>query len=104
MSDKPNVARNEAVLDVKVFSPLRVFYEGKAKSLSAVNASGPLDVLPLHIAFFSLLVAGDVHINTGEQWITVPITHGVMHVRNNKLTLFVFGTVGDDQAAATESV
>ena len=85
-------------LEVKVFSPYRVYYEGPAKSISAINADGAFDVLPGHISFFSILAPGPVTVNTGTDKVEIPISHGIMHVRHNKSTLFVFGVISKNSS------
>ena len=96
--DKP-VAENQ-LLDVKVFSPYTVFYKGPAKSVSALNSTGPFDVLAGHINFFSVLEEGNVTVDTGAEPQEIPISHGIIHVRQNKVTLFVFGLVTDEDEEA----
>jgi F0F1-type ATP synthase epsilon subunit len=73
---------------VKLFSPYQTFYEGEAVSLSAANGTGPFDVLPGHINFFSLLSGGTVIINTGFQRLEFPIAGGILRVSHDRLTLF----------------
>jgi F0F1-type ATP synthase epsilon subunit len=86
----------EQPLTVKIYSPAEVFYEGRAKSVSALNADGPFDVLDGHINFFSLLVAGTVVVDTGEESREIPISHGILHVRSDQVTLFVFGVASEE--------
>jgi F0F1-type ATP synthase epsilon subunit len=83
-------------LRVKVFSPYEIFYEGPARSLSATNAQGRFDVLPGHINFFSILSGGTVAVDTGDEPVAIPISHGVLHLRHDDATLFVFGLVQED--------
>jgi F-type H+-transporting ATPase subunit epsilon len=92
-----SIPLTEQVLNVKIFSPFRVFFEGQAKSVSAVNATGPLDVLPGHINFFSLLSVGNIVIDTGDERVAIPISHGLIHVRTNDVKLFVFGLAQADE-------
>ena len=75
---------------VKVYSPYNLFFDGMAKSISAVNDTGPFDILPRHHNFMTLVNAGEVIIKTenGEDN-KIRITNGVMHVRSNKVTLFL---------------
>ncbi|MBW4061718.1 hypothetical protein HJC99_04075 [Candidatus Saccharibacteria bacterium] len=73
---------------VKIFSPYQTYYEGEAVSLTATNATGPFDILPGHINFFSLLTDGLVVLNTGFQRLEFPIARGVLRVTQDKLTLF----------------
>jgi F0F1-type ATP synthase epsilon subunit len=94
MADQKSLAQRD--LEVKVFSPYKVYYQGAARSISAVNADGTFDVLPGHISFFSILSPGPVVVDTGNDKVQIPISHGIMHVRHNKSTLFVFGVISSD--------
>lgn len=82
---------DSAILDmVKVYSPYKVYMEEAAHSISAVNATGPFDVLPGHKNFLTLLNACDIKVSTisrGAEKIT--IERGIMHVRNNRVTVFL---------------
>jgi F0F1-type ATP synthase epsilon subunit len=75
-------------LQVKVFSPYEIFYEGRAVSLSALNKTGAFDVLYSHTNFFTLLMPGRVIIDTGFNSIQIEIDSGVMRVHENNVTLF----------------
>lgn len=81
-------AQTEQRLQVKVFSPYDSFFEGTALSLSANNAAGSFDVLYNHANFFSLLVPGRVTVNTGYNTVMIDIESGVLHVRDNNITLY----------------
>jgi F0F1-type ATP synthase epsilon subunit len=76
------------MLAVKVFSPFETYYEGQGVSVSALNKTGPFDVLLGHAAFFSILLEGDVVIDTGSEKKAVPIKRGVIRVANNVVTVF----------------
>lgn len=73
---------------VKIFSPYQTYYEGEATSLSAENRTGPFDILPGHINFFSLLTGGEVTLNTGFQILQFQISRGILRVNKNTVTLF----------------
>lgn len=73
---------------IKIFSPYQVYYQGEAVSLSAQNRTGPFDVLPGHINFFSLLTGGVVVLNTGFQRLEFQIARGILRVNHDNLTLF----------------
>lgn len=92
------VAKAEPKLRVKVISPRAVHYEGRAVSVSAVNKVGPFDVLVDHANFFSLLSNGNIVVYTGSEKKTFPITHGILKVTNNSVTLFI----DIEQAAANQ--
>jgi F0F1-type ATP synthase epsilon subunit len=78
------------LITAKVLSPTQTFYSGPAVSVSAVNKVGPFDVLVDHANFFSLLTTCNVVINTGTQQLTFPITHGIIKVHANTVTLFIY--------------
>jgi F0F1-type ATP synthase epsilon subunit len=73
---------------VKIFSPYQTYYQGEAISLSATNRTGPFDVLPGHINFFSLLTGGTVVLNTGFQRLEFEIGRGILRVTRDNVTLF----------------
>lgn len=75
---------------VKVYSPYQVYYDGDAQSITAENDTGPFDILPRHHNFMTLVNEGEVTIRAdGQEDKTIRISHGVMHVRRNKITLFL---------------
>lgn len=75
---------------VKVYSPYQVYYDGDAKSISAENDTGPFDILPKHHNFMTLVNEGEVVIRAeGQEDQKIRISRGVLHVRNNKVTLFL---------------
>jgi hypothetical protein len=77
-------------MQVRVYSPFRDYYDGTAFSISAVNATGPFDVLPRHHSFISLLSAGELVIRPGtggEQ--KVVISGGIMHVKADQVIVFL---------------
>ncbi len=73
---------------IKIFSPYQIYYAGEAVSLSAANRTGPFDVLPGHINFFSLLTGGTVFLNTGFQRLEFQIVRGILRVNHDDITLF----------------
>lgn len=83
-------AKEKLSMQVKVYSPFRDYYDGEAFSLSAVNATGPFDILPRHYNFISLLGVCDLVIRTvnrGEQ--RIRISGGILHVKANRAVVFL---------------
>ena len=77
-------------LSVKVYSPNQIYYEDQASSISAENDSGPFDILPMHHNFITLVNACEVIIrNENAEDKKIIIAGGIMHVRNNRVTLFL---------------
>jgi F0F1-type ATP synthase epsilon subunit len=75
---------------VKLYSPFKVYFDDEAKSVSAENATGPFDVLPQHHRFITLLNPCEITIRpvSGEDK-RIRINRGVMHVRQNSITVFL---------------
>lgn len=91
-SQKPTDAKQSSkpTMSVKVYAPFRVFYEGDAFSLSAVNAVGPFDILPKHRNFICMLVPCDIKIDTpsaGSK--SIRVNRALMHVKADRVVVFV---------------
>ena len=80
--------KNAKRFKAKIFSPYQTYYQGDAVSLSAANRTGPFDILPGHINFFSLLTSGTVIVNTGFQQLEFQIGRGILRVSRDNVTLF----------------
>ena len=75
---------------VKIYSPFRVYYDNEATSVSAVNLTGPFDVLPGHKNFLSLLGKGNVIVRreSGKEE-SIAIERGIMHVNGDEVRIFL---------------
>lgn len=79
----------ELVMDVKVHSPFKNYYDGEAFSLSGENATGPFDILPHHHNFISLLSPCELLIRSPEGVQKILIGGGLMHVKADKVIVFL---------------
>jgi F-type H+-transporting ATPase subunit epsilon len=84
-----NKATEPKDLDVIARAPFHIYYEGKAKVISAANPVGNFDVLPGHADLFSVLIPGEITIETEADPIVFTIANGIITVRNNQVLLFV---------------
>lgn len=78
------------VLQVKVYSPYKMYFDEPAYSISALNGTGMFDVLPRHHNFISLLDPCEMMVDSvraGE--VPIKISGGIMHVRGNEVTVFL---------------
>lgn len=83
-------SHDRRVMSVKVYAPFQVYFEGEAKSVSAVNGTGPFDVLPRHHNFLCMLVPCDLTIQPVEgDKKTIKINRALMHVKANRVVVFV---------------
>ena len=77
------------MMAVKVYAPFKVYFEGDATSLSAVNATGPFDVLPHHHNFLCMLTPCDLVIRSAEGEKKIKVSRALMHVKAEKVTVFM---------------
>ncbi len=101
-ADKPKEATDEQLAEaassdngkphmaVKVYAPFKVYFEGDAFSVSAVNETGPFDILPHHHNFLCMLVPCKLKIKTvtGEEK-EIKIHRALMHVKSDRVVVFV---------------
>jgi len=81
---------DESTVNVKIYSPFKVYFNGPAKSISAENDTGPFDILPRHHNFMTLLNAGEVTVVKGDgKEQKYRIARGVMHVKKNQVVVFL---------------
>ena len=76
-------------MNIKVYAPFKVYYEGEGYSITAVNETGPFDILPHHHNFLCMLLPCDIVIHTPYDTQTIRVTRALMHVTGNKVTVFV---------------
>lgn len=75
---------------VKVYAPFQVYFEGDAVSVSAVNGTGPFDVLPHHHQFLCMLVPCELVIQPVEGPVKkIKIHRALMHVKADRVVVFM---------------
>ncbi len=80
----------KAVMAVKVYAPFQVYFEGDAYSVSAVNATGPFDILPKHHNFLCMLVPCSLTVKPVEGLDKVIKIHrALMHVKADRVVVFM---------------
>jgi F0F1-type ATP synthase epsilon subunit len=82
-------AEVKETIAIKVYAPFKVYYEGDGYSLSAVNETGPFDILPRHHNFLCMLVPCTLVIDTPAGQRTVKINRALMHVKADRVVVFV---------------
>ena len=78
-------------MHIKVYSPFKTYYDEESFSITAVNATGPFDILPHHHNFMTLLNPGELLIRPvlGRAEQRIRISGGLMHVKADKVTVFL---------------
>jgi len=79
---------DDRYLSVVARSPFHIYFEGLARVVSAANKVGQFDVLPGHADFFSMLLPGEVIINTDGEPVVFTIRNGILTVRDDEVLLF----------------
>lgn len=90
-TEQPAVKPNgKPTMAVKVYAPFQVYFEGEAYSVSAVNATGPFDILPHHHNFLCMLVPCKLTIEAVEGGHKeIKISRALMHVKADRVVVFV---------------
>jgi F0F1-type ATP synthase epsilon subunit len=91
-SEAEQVAKSptgKPVMAVKVYAPFKVYFEGDAYSVSAVNDVGPFDILPKHHNFLCMLVPCNLVVETPKGQQTIKIHRALMHVKADRVVVFV---------------
>lgn len=86
---KPAGDPDKPTMKVKVYAPFQIYFEGDAYSLTATNETGPFDILPHHHNFLCMLVPCDLIIKTPYDEKIIKISRALLHVRAEKVTVFV---------------
>jgi len=76
-------------MHIKVYSPYKVYFDNQGESISAVNATGPFDILPQHHRFITLLPPCEIVIRANKREEKIRISGGLMHVKADQVTVFL---------------
>ncbi len=76
-------------MHVKVYAPFRVYFDGMADSISAVNDTGPFDILQQHHRFMTLLSPCDIIVRIDGREEKITINRGIMHVKTDRVIVFL---------------
>lgn len=80
----------DSLLHIKIHAPFKVYFNDAGTSFSAINDTGPFDILSGHKNFMSILKPGPIVIRQpGKKEFSMRISKGVMHVKDNKVTVFL---------------
>lgn len=90
VEDNKKSANPTDTFHLKVYSPFKVYFEGVVDSVSAINDTGPFDILARHHNFITLLSPCDLTIRTqGKDDVIVKITRGIMQVKADDVVVFL---------------
>jgi len=81
--------QGKPTMAVKVYAPFKVYFEGDAYSISAVNATGPFDILPRHHNFLCMLVPCTIRVKGLEGDKLIKAHRALMHVKADRIVVFM---------------
>lgn len=81
--------QGKPVMSVKVYAPFKVYFEGDAYSISAVNATGPFDILPRHHNFLCMLVPCTIRVKGTKGEKLIKAHRALMHVKADRIVVFM---------------
>lgn len=82
-------SNGKPTIEVKIYAPFKVYFEGEAYSISAVNETGPFDVLPKHHNFLCMLVPCTINVESPKGAKSFKIHRALMHVKANRVVVFM---------------
>jgi F-type H+-transporting ATPase subunit epsilon len=68
----------EALFFLRVLSPLGTVFEGKARSATLPTAEGEVMILAHHMPLVSVLVDGEMRVDTGQKVVSIAIAGGFL--------------------------
>jgi F0F1-type ATP synthase epsilon subunit len=89
-AEKPKDPKHPT-MHIKVHSAFKVYFDEEASSVSAVNDTGPFDILPHHHNFITLLSPCELVIrqNRDKDLLKIRIDRGIMHVKADSVIVFL---------------
>lgn len=81
--------KTHPMMHIKVYSPYKSYFDDEAESISAVNATGPFDILAQHHNFITLLLPCELVIGMQGKREKIRISGGLMHVKADNVTVFL---------------
>ncbi|MEO8691632.1 MAG: hypothetical protein ABI397_02495 [Candidatus Saccharimonas sp.] len=77
------------MMAVKVYAPFKVYFDGDAYSVSAINDTGPFDILPKHHNFLCMLVPCVLTVESPTGQTKVKVSRALMHVKADRVAVFM---------------
>lgn len=77
-------------MHIKVYSPYRIYFDDLAETISAINDTGPFDILAGHRNFLTLLSPCELDIRMlGNKEEKIKIERGIMYVKQDRVIVFL---------------
>lgn len=86
--DSPS-REQKLTMHIKIHSPFKTYYNDQAYSITALNNTGPFDILPKHHNFMTLLNPCELVIDRDGGPIRIRIARGIMRVKQDEVVVFL---------------
>lgn len=74
---------------VKIYAPFKDYYDGVAKSVTAINDTGKFDILAQHHNFITILNEGEIIVRDEQGEHKIKNEPAIMHVKSNQVIVFL---------------
>lgn len=88
-SSSKHQKEEKPTIHIKVYSPFKTYFDDSGYSISAVNGTGPFDILAKHHNFITLLDPCEISIIRSGDPVRIRIARGIMHVKADHVTVFL---------------
>lgn len=79
----------EQLLSVRIDSPEKTIWEGKAASVSGTNSQGPFDILPQHASFITIVEKTPLTVRTDNgEALKFSFDRCVIHTHKDAITIY----------------
>lgn len=76
-------------LEVSVWDPTKLLFQGEADSITSYNEKGLFDVIPLHENFISIINDSVIVRPKNADKLEYPVERGIIKVEENKVDIFL---------------
>lgn len=75
-------------LRVKITSPQKIIWEGKADWVSSENSAGKFDILPMHANFITIIENKPIKVKTETGIVDYSYPRSVLFTQNNTVLIY----------------
>ena len=76
------------LLTVRINSPEKLIWEGKAEAISSENFQGKFDILPQHANFITMIENKPIKITTPTEVFDYNFPNAVIYIHNNLVMVY----------------
>jgi len=79
-------------LSLQIVSQEKELFRGQVDMLLAPTLNGELGILPFHAPLFAQMQSGELRYKQNEDWTTMVVSTGFLHVTNNNQAIVIVDT------------